>query len=196
MIITIGREYGSGGRHVGQKLAEKLGIKYYDKNSLAEEAKKNPNYDELKNFYEEEQVNSLLHMIAISSNAKGFKVPFSFIREIAEKEDCVIIGRCGNFILRNNPDMVSVFIYSDVEKRTHRVAEYENIKLEKARARLEKVDMERQGFHKYYTGEFWKNVNGYELCINSNEVGIDGAVDMIIDFIEKRKNFKAQNKDF
>ena len=94
MIITIGREFGSYGHVIGRELAKKLGIKYYDKESLALEAKKSDKYEELRDFYEEQPINSLLYVIATDSRSNGQrKVPFEFIRRVAEKEDCVKIGR-------------------------------------------------------------------------------------------------------
>lgn len=186
MIITIGREYGSGGRYVGQKLAEKLGIKYYDKSLLSIEAKKSEDYDELRAFYEEEPISSLLYVIGTTSSKKGNEKPFNFIKEIAEKEDCVIIGRCGNFILQDQKDLVRVFVKADLEKRVQRVREYEDISEEKAKKRVQKVDGEREAFHKYYTEENWLDLRGYDLILNSSEVGLENVVDLILDFIERR----------
>lgn len=189
MIITIGREFGSCGHIVGKKLAEKLGIKYYDKESMAEEAKKSPDYEELRSFYEEEPVNSILYVIALdSSSKKHSEVPFEFIRQLAAKEDCVIVGRCGNYILRDNPDMTSVFIHAPQEYRIEKTAEDRNISMAKARKLVEKEDKARMGFHKYYADELWNTTDGYQLTIDSSAVGIDGAVDLILDFVDKKQS--------
>ena len=189
MIITIGREFGSYGHVIGKKLAEKLGIKYYDKESMAEEAKKSGKYDELRAFYEEEPVNSLLYVIALESGVgKQGKVPFEFIRQLAAKEDCVIVGRCGNYILRDNPDMTSVFIHAPQAYRVEKTAESRNISKAKAEKLVEKEDKARAGFHKYYADEIWNNTDGYQLTIDSSVVGVDGAVDLIIDFVDKKQS--------
>lgn len=191
MIITIGREFGSCGHIIGHKLAERLGIKYYDKESLAEEARKSETYEDIRDFYEEQPVNSLLYVIATDSHSgKQGKVAFEFIRKIAEKDECVIVGRCGNHILRDNPDMTSVFIHAPQKYRVEQTAADRNISAAKAQRLVEKEDKARAGFHKYYADEIWNFCDGYQLTIDSSVVGIDGAVDLIIDFINK----KEQNK--
>ena len=191
MIITIGREFGSYGHVIGQKLAEKLGIKYYDKESLAEEAKKTDNYDELRSFYEEQPVNSLLYVIATESGSnKQRKVPFEFVRNVAEREDCVIVGRCGNFILKDDPDMTSVFIHAPKEYRIDRIAADQQISADKARKLVEREDKERAGFHTYYADEKWTDTDGYQLTIDISVISIDDAVDMIIDFVNRKQNYR------
>lgn len=188
MIITIGREFGSCGHIIGKRLAQKLGIKYYDKESMAAEAKKSDKYDELRAFYEEEPVNSLLYVIAVeSSSRKHGEVPFEFIRQLAGKEDCVIVGRCGNYILKDNPDMTSVFVHAPLEYRIQKTAEDRNISLDKARRLVEKEDKARAGFHKYYADEVWNCTDGYQLTIDSSVVGIDGAVELIMDFVDRKE---------
>ncbi len=191
MIITIGREFGSYGHVIGKKLAEKLGIKYYDKESMAIEAKKSSQYEELKAFYEEEPVNSLLYVIALDSGSgKHGEVPFEFIRQLAAKQDCVIVGRCGNYILKDNPDMTSIFIHAPQEYRIQKTAESRKISLEKAKKLVEKEDRARAGFHKYYADEVWNCSDSYQLTIDSSVVGIDGAVEIIMEFLDKKGRMK------
>lgn len=191
MIVTVGREFGSYGHVIGRKLAEKLGVKYFDKESLAQEAKKTDYYDELCSFYEEQPVNSLLYVIATESRSHGQrKIPFDFIRNLAEKQDCVIVGRCGNFILKDNPDMLSVFVHAPKEYRIDRTAADRKISVEKAKRLVEKEDKERAGFHTYYADEQWNISDGYHLTIDSSVIGIEDAVELIIDFIKKKQNHK------
>ncbi len=193
MIITIGREFGSCGHIIGKKLAQRLGIKYYDKESMAAEAKKSDKYEELKAFYEEEPVNSLLYVIALDSGSgKHGEVPFEFIRQLAAKEDCVIVGRCGNYILRDNPDMTSVFVHAPQEYRIQKTAEDRNISMTKAQRLVEKEDKARAGFHKYYADEIWNCTDGYHLTIDSSVVGIDGAVDLIMDFVDRKETMRRK----
>ncbi len=189
MIITIGREFGSYGHVIGRELARKLGVKYYDKESLAEEAKKTDQYEELRGFYEEQPINSLLYVIATDSRSHGQRtVPFEFIRNLAEKEDCVIVGRCGNFILKDHPDMTSVFIHAPKEYRIDKTAADRKISTDKARRLVEKEDKERAGFHTYYADEKWNETDGYQLTIDSSVISIEDAVDLIIDFVNKKQN--------
>lgn len=191
MIITIGREFGSYGHVIGRQLAKKLNIKYYDKESMAEEARKMNKYDELRDFYEEQPVNSLLYVIATDIRSHGQrKVPFEFMKNLAEKEDCVIVGRCGNFFLKDNPDMTSVFIHAPKEYRIDKTATDRKISTDKARRLVEKEDKARAGFHSYYADEKWNECDGYHLTIDSSVISIEDAVDLIIDFVSKRQNSK------
>ena len=191
MIITIGREFGSYGHVIGRELAKKLGIKYYDKESLALEAKKSDKYEELRDFYEEQPINGLLYVIATDSRSNGQrKVPCEFIRRVAEKEDCVIVGRCGNYILKGHPEMTSVFVHAPKEYRIDKTAADRKISAEKAKRLVEKEDKEREGFHTYFADEKWNEADGYQLTIDSSVISIEDAVDLIIDFVHKKENRK------
>lgn len=188
MIITIGREYGSNGHRIGELVAEKLGVKVYDKENLAEEARKTDYYEDLQAFYEETPVNSLLYVIATRSYNGGRQgeVPFAFIRKIAEQEPCVIIGRCGNYILRNHPDAVNVFIHQPMKERVERIMKDQGISQSKAEMVVEREDKAREGFHTYYTDEKWNLADGYDLTINSSAMSAEDAADMIIAFARKK----------
>lgn len=188
MIITIGREYGSNGHRIGELVAEKLGIKLHDKESLAAEARKTDYYEDLQAFYEETPVNSLLYVIATRSynGGKQGEIPFAFIRKIAEKEPCVIIGRCGNYVLRNHPEAVNVFIHQPMKDRVARIMEDQGVSESKAELIIEREDKAREGFHTYYTDEKWNLVNGYDLTINSSAMSAEDAADIIIAFAQKK----------
>lgn len=169
-------------------MAEKLGIKLYDKESLAEEARKTDMYEELRAFYEEQPVNSLLYVIATRSynGGKQGEVPFAFIRQIAAREDCVIIGRAGNYILRGNPEHVSVFIHAPESVRVARVQEEHEVSEEKAQCIIETEDKAREGFHTYYTDEKWTLASGYDFCIDSSVMSEEDAAEMIIEFAKRK----------
>lgn len=188
MIITIGREYGSNGHRIGELVAEKLGIRFYDKESMEEEAKKTDLYEDLRSFYEEQPINSLLYVIATSSynGGKQGKIPFEFIRNLAAKEPCVIIGRAGNYILRENPEHVSVFIHAPEEVKVKQIAQKYGLSEKKALHKLELEDKAREGFHTYYTDERWNLAKGYDLCIDSSVLSEEEAADLIIDFAKKK----------
>lgn len=189
MIITIGREYGSNGHRIGELVAEKLGIKLYDKDSLAEEARKTDYYEDLQAFYEETPVNSLLYVIATRSYNGGRQgeIPFAFIRKIAEKEPCVIIGRCGNYVLRKHPEAVNVFIHQPMKDRIARIMKDHGISESKAELMIEREDKAREGFHTYYTDEKWNIADGYDLTINSSFMSEEDAADIIIAFAQKKR---------
>lgn len=188
MIITIGREYASNGHRIGELVAEKLGIKLYDKESLEIEAKKTDYYDDLCSFYEEQPVNSLLYVIATSSynGGKQGKIPFEFIRQVASRESCVIIGRAGNYILRDHPEHVSVFIHAPQEAKIQRIVKDYGISEKKALHKLELEDKAREGFHTYYTDERWNLATGYDLCIDSSTMSAEDAADLIVFFAKKK----------
>lgn len=188
MIITIGREYASNGHRIGELVAEKLGIRLYDRESLAEEARKTDYYKDLQAFYEETPVNSLLYVIATRSynGHKQGEIPFSFIRKIAEKESCVIIGRCGNYVMRNRPDAVNVFIHQPRKDRIARVMRDYSVSEAKAEMMIEREDKAREGFHTYYTDEKWNIADGYDLTINSSSMSAEDAADVIIEFARRK----------
>lgn len=193
MIITIGREFGSGGDIIGKRLAQRLGIKYYDKETLAREARKSDQYQELKSFFEEEPINSLLFVIAMDSNTeRQRKIPFEFIQKLAKGEECVIVGRCGNYILRNNTDMTSIFIHAPERYRIEKIAEDCNISIAKAKKLVEKEDRARAGFHKYYANQVWNSADCYHFSFDSSVMGIDESVDMIIDFVDKKEAYRKR----
>ena len=189
MIITIGREYGSGGHEIGEKLARKYGIKFYDKQALIKIAKENGYYDEIISFYEEKPVNSLLYAIAMNSYSEVIgKRQFETIEEIVGLESCVLIGRCSNYIFKGNDNSTSVFIHADIEKRMRRVTDIYINDTKNIRTLIENTDKKRASFHNYYTEENWGDSRNYQLTIDSGEIGIDASVELISNFIEKRKN--------
>ena len=164
--ITIGRQYGSGGKEVGRILAQKLGIPFYGKEELMKIAKDQPDYEEVRAFYEEQPVNSLLYAIAMEQgeNRTG-KVPFRKIRELCGSKSCILIGRCGSYIFREDPSCVKIFIYADMEKKIQWIENQENVSARKAKKLIEKVEEERAQFHKFYTGGNWGNVKDFDLCM-------------------------------
>ena len=189
MIISIGREYGSGGHEIGLRLAKNYGIKFYDKQALIQIAKENGYYDEIISFYEEKPVNSLLYAIAMNSYSEVIgKRQFETIEEIVGLESCVLIGRCSNYIFKGNDNSTSVFIHADIEKRMGRVTDIYKNDAKNIRSLIENTDKKRASFHNYYTEENWGDSRNYQLTIDSGEIGIDASVELISNFIEKRKN--------
>lgn len=188
MIITIGREYGSGGHEIGQRLADRYGVPFYDKEALVREAKKRGFYEEMISFYEEKPVNSLLYAIAMNTYSQNIgKAQFELIRSITEHQSYVIIGRCGNYIFREQPDSASVFVHSDIEKRICRVRDVYGVDKKNLRSVIEKTDKQRASFHKFYTDQEWGDARNYHLTINSGVIGIDACIELIGEFIEKKK---------
>ena len=195
MIITIGREYGSGGHDIGEMLSKKLELEFYDKKTLANYAKQQGVYDEVKSFYEEDPVNSLIYALYKSEeNYNLGKKSLEQIRMLIGKKPCIIIGRCANYIFKENNEHISIFIHSDIEKRVKRIAETNNIDEKKALALINETDKKRAEFHKQYTNQIWGDSRGYNLCIDSGSIGLEQTVDFICDYIRAKKEWQNSGK--
>ncbi len=193
LVITIGREFGSGGREIAKKLSSELNIKMYDKELISLTAKQSGYNEDILHDIDETATNSFLyalstgvypHPIAFSAanhtplNQRAFLVCSEVIRGLAEKESCIIVGRCADSILKDHENLLRVFIYADEEKRIDRISEYEKISRSKASAILKKEDRKRAAYHNYYADTKWGSAKGYDLCINSS-IGIEKAVELI-----------------
>ena len=185
--ITIGRQYGSGGKEIGRILSERLGIPLYDKEELMKIARDQPDYEEVRAFYEEQPVNSLLYAIAMGQgeNRTG-EVPFERIRRLCGSRSCILIGRCGSYIFRKDPSCVKIFIYADMDKKIQWIENQENVSARRARRLIEKVEEERAQFHRFYTGGSWGNVNDYDLCLDAGVTGTEMAADIIMAYLKNR----------
>ncbi len=203
LIITIGREYGSGGREVGEKLAKKLGIGYYDKELLRKTAEQTGFTEEFIEEHEEKKTNSLLYSLVMGAKITPnqlngtYTLPdqiyleqFKTIRKIAEEESCVFIGRCADYALRETPNVVSIFIMAPMEARVARVAERNHVSFDKATEMIYRTDKTRASYYNYYSDKKWGKANTYNLCIDTSVTGIDGAIDVICHYIECIANAK------
>ena len=195
-IITIARQYGSGGREVGQKLAQLLGVKCYDRDLLSLAAEKSGLSEEALHHAEEKAASSLLYTLVMSSNmyhssVDHFNVPINdklfcvqseIIREIAEKESCVIVGRCEDYVLAEHPNLVRVFIYADFESRVQRICREHNLSEVDAREKIVKTDKRRSNYYNYYTSHKWGKLDNYDLALATDKIGIDAAARFIADY--------------
>lgn len=186
-VITIGREYGSGGRFIGKKLAEKLGISFYDNELLQKAAEVSglseavfQNYDEKKDGFLATGMG--MYSYDMSLGQKVFLAQFDAIKRIAENESCVIVGRCADYVLKDMPNVINVFICAPMEKKVERAVQYYDINPNKAAQQLVKMDKKRKGYYNFYTDMDWGKANNYDLCINS-KIGIDQSVDAIIAYV-------------
>ena len=194
LIITIGRECGSGGRHIGKKLAEELGIKYYDKELLTEAAKKSGLCRELFETHDEKPTSSFLYSLVMDTysmgysnsaymdmplNHKIFLAQFDTIKQIASEESCVIIGRCADYALAEHPNVISVFITADDDVKIKTLMDRHQISESKAKDLMMKTDKKRASYYNYYSNKRWGDSKSYDLCINSSKVGNDGVIELI-----------------
>ena len=201
VIITIGRQFGSGGRVIGHKLAERLGIAYYDKELITLASKESGICGEFFEKADEKASNSLLKAFTMGfsvnstifqnndylSNESLFQIQSDVIRKVAAEKSCILVGRCADYILRDNKDCLSVFISASLEDRIRRAMEYnDKLKASDAEEFLRKADKSRASYYNYYTDKTWGAADSYDLCINSSYLGIDKTIDYILSFLQAR----------
>lgn len=186
VLITISREYGSGGRYIGKMIAEKLGIKFYDKELVSLVAKES-NMSE--NFIEENDEKKKFNSKFNSSYNEDdniFIAETKVIKNIAKKESCVIIGRCADYILKDEKNLIKIFIYSTEEDKIKRAIKYFNLNEKEALNKIRKENKQRAKHYKYYTNQEWGNIKNYDLTINSDYLGPEKTSDMVVEFITKK----------
>ena len=191
LIITVGREFGSGGHIIAVKLAEHFGIQLLDSNILAEVAKKSNAREEYLKKYDESARN-----LFFSRTVNGFsnspeeiiaQMQFDYIKQKSDAgESFVVIGRCADYILRKNPALVRVFVLGDTEAKIKRTAEREGISEEKAKIRMEQADKRRKYFHNTHSENKWGDSRSYDITVNSSKLGLDSTAELIIKYIELR----------
>ena len=197
-IITIARQYGSGGHDVGKKLAEELNIPFYDKELLERAAKDSGFCQEIFENYDEKPTNSFLYSLVMDTysmghstaafaemplNHKIFLAQFNAIKDIAKEGPCVIVGRCADYALADFPNVVNVYLYADMQSRIARIARRHDVTDAKAKDLIQKTDKGRASYYNYYTNKKWGEATGYDLCLNTASLGIDGTIHMIREFV-------------
>jgi len=200
--ITIARQYGSGGFLIGKKLSKDLNTAFCDKELIKIASEKSglgkelfEAADEKKHFWFLGGLHELFANIFgleqsnnnIILNDSLFKIQSDIIKQLAEKESSIFIGRCANYVLRNHPKCINVFVYADIKDRIKRISLHKNITDNKALEEIEHVDRERSKYYNYYTGKVWGAADSYHLCINSSILGIDETAELIRFFIERKK---------
>lgn len=201
-VITIGRQYGSAGREIGFKLAERLGIKCYDNELLKEAAKESGLCEQIFETHDEKPTQSFLYSLVMDTYSMGynntgfvdmplshkvFLAQFDAIKKIADREACVIVGRCADYALENYRRVVSIFIHADMDSRIARIKERRNIaKDADAKDIIAKTDKKRASYYNYYTSKKWGDAKSYDLCINSGMFGTDGTVDFLEELARRK----------
>ena len=197
-IYTIGREFGSGGYEVGRMLAERLGIKLYDKELLAQAAKSSGFCKEIFENHDEKPTSSFLYSLVMDTysggsyssapfldmplNHKVFLAQFDTIKKIAEQESCVIVGRCADYALAGNPDCLNIFVHAEMEDRISWISKRKDLTENKARDLIQKTDKQRASYYNYYTCKKWGDSRSYDLCLNTSKISKEACVDMILEF--------------
>ena len=210
LVITIGRQFGSGGRKVGKLLAEKLDIPYYDKELLAEAAKDSGICQEIFENHDEKPTRSLLFSLVTGMqmhgdpgsmymdmplNHKIFLAQFDAIRRIASEGPCVIVGRCADYVLRDKPNAVSVFVKADIRQRVERAVSLYGVDPARAEETVRKADKQRASYYNYYDTATWGDVNNYDLCVDTGKLGIEGTVELIEQYLRLREQALKNAKE-
>lgn len=198
-VISIGRQFGSGGRVIGKALAEKLNIDYYDNELLVLAAKQNglapeffENTDEISNsiFGFASNILDNIGLGTFTNNMLSgdtlFQMQSETIKKLASEKSCIIVGRCSDYILRDNPNCVSIFLHASEEERAKRIANRMNISEEDARAKLAEADKKRAAYYNFYSNKTWGDSKTYDLSINVSKLGIDGTLNFILDYLKMR----------
>jgi cytidylate kinase len=195
IIITIARQYGSGGREIGERVAELLGIPLYDKEIINDAASKGSLNEEVIKNADETAANSLLYTLAMGSNILGTTMHFGYkmplndrlfilqsevIKEYAKNGSCVIIGRCSDYVLRDEEGLLRLFIYGDLDHRQERVKiRHPEIKETQIIDVINKTDKRRSSYYNFYTGNKWGKYDNYDMAINSSTLGIEGTAQLV-----------------
>lgn len=189
-IITIGRQFGSGGREIGQKLAEKLDIKCYDKEILQAAARK---MDILPSVLakSEESNTSLLYSLLMNTGSNSTedqlaKYEAKFLRQQAEKGSCVIVGRCGSYVFRDDPALISFYITAPIEKRIERISRLYHLSDAEALRKIQSMDKKRANYYYYHTDKKWTDLSQYQFVIDSSVFGVEGTVELMEKIIRQR----------
>lgn len=200
IVINIGRQFGSGGRIIGEKLSTLMNIQFFDKELILIASQESglgkeffENFDEKSShsifgglfglrgaFSDEMAPNNYLN------NETLFKIQSDVIRDLAEKQSCIFVGRCADYVLKDHPHCLNLFVSANIDDRIKRIAEKENLPENKAKELIEKTDKKRASYYNYYSNKVWGAASSYHLCINSSFLGIDESVDFIKEFAEKR----------
>lgn len=193
--LTIARQYGSGGREIGLTVAEMLGVKAYGRELINIAARESGMSEEILNIADERQPSSLLYTLAMGSTAFGmpnirydipindklFSVQSDIIRKTADNESAVFIGRCADYVLREDYPTFRVFIYAPLEKRIQRISERNSVSASEAKSLVDKTDKRRANYYNFYTGGKWGRFDNYDLLIDSTILGVEGTARLIAD---------------
>ncbi len=190
IVITIAREYGSGGRYIGRLIADKLGIKFYDKDFVIQLAKETGLSEEYIENNEQKRKNlaglNNGYYVGLDNSDELFIKESELIKKVAEKESCVIIGRCANFILKDKENTIKVFVYSNEEDKIKRATEIYGVDKTKAEKEIKRIDKLRANHYKHYTEKTWNDHRNYDICINSDALGVEKSADLICQMVQEK----------
>ena len=202
-IITISRAFGSNGREIGKQVAEKLNIKWYDKDLMKRAAEESGLCTEIFENHDEKPTSSFLYNLVMDTYSFGyssstyidmpighkvFLAQFDAIKKIADEGPCVIIGRCADYALAERENVLNIFIYSDIESRIKHIMERYDLSEDKAKDMINKKDKQRSNYYNFYSNKKWGRAESYDMCIDSSVLGIDGTANLICQLIDDFEN--------
>ncbi|HOK36107.1 MAG TPA: cytidylate kinase-like family protein [Paludibacteraceae bacterium] len=201
-VITIGRQIGSGGHQIGNEIAKYFNIDFYDKELIQAVSKETGLAKEIFDEMDEKKTHSIFsNFLGLQnsvmmdqfylcdnylSNETLFKIQSEVIRKLADQKSCVFVGRCADYVLKDYPRIVTIFITADFEDRIKRIMERENLSTEKAKEYLKKMEKKRADYYNYFSNKQWGAAASYQLCINSSALGVEKTVDYLIEFIKQK----------
>ena len=200
-VITVGRQYGSGGAEMAKRLGERLGLHVYDKEILKMTSEESGIRESYFHLADEKAGNKLLYRIIHSlipengtpslgsdliSSDNLFRFQSSVIRKLAQEESCIIIGRCADYVLDGTETLVRLFVYAEIEERINKVREKGYFPEEDILKNIKRIDRERRDYYRYYTGKSWENLENYDLMINTTKLSYDDMVECVVDYLKMR----------
>lgn len=205
-VITIGRQFGSAGKEIGEKVARYFDIPYYNRELLSRAAKESGFCEEMLENHDERPTSSFLynlvmdtysfgynasHFVDMPISHKVFLAQFDTIKKIASEGPCVIVGRCADYALNDMKNCVHIFIYADEQTKVERIMKEYEVDAAKAKDMCNKKDKQRQSYYNYYSSKKWGRADSYDLCINSSILGVEGTVKLLTQYIE---DFETKRK--
>ena len=187
MIITIGRECGCSGNKIGRALAEKYHMAFYDKSVISQKAQEMGLYEKYPDFYKEVPGSTLMYTISMEEDEESvlYETPHKALAGLIGDQDCVLLGRCGNWAFKDRADKVSIFLTGDEKWRAQNIAKKQEISVRSARHKMAQTDERRKNYHEYYTGQAWGKAKYYDLCLNVTELGMDGTIAVIEAYLQQ-----------
>ena len=202
-VITVERQYGSGGRLTSERLAKELGIHFYDEEILKMTSETSAIGEQYFRLADEKAGNNLLYRIVtnikpelsepaqnghkITSPENLFRFQSSVIRKLAASENCITVGRCGNYVLQDQlDDVIRIFVYADTVTRVRRIMDVDKVDEAEALRRMKRIDRTRTEYHRYFTGRNWMDMENYDLPINASRIDYDQMIVLIKDYMRLR----------
>jgi len=206
ILICIGREAGAGGRRIGRLVAERLGVPFYDRELISVAANESGLCEEIMKSHEEKATRSFLYSLVMDTYSVGYRTTplempmeqkvflaeYNAIKAIAEQGSAVFVGRCADYALEGNPDLMTVFVQADMPDKIKHCQEDYDVTDKEAEDYIVKADKRRSNYYNYYSNKKWGDRNSYDLIVNRSTVGIDGAVETIINFAKLKKENDAK----